>query len=389
MSQSSPEPAQLPSAPATPQRKSAGAVTPSRSPSTTVICADELCTPECTPSKKRTRDDEETDHDPALVKARLKKHIPTQAVLRFAQALNVDIIQLVKDITSESEPDQSHADILSEFVPSQSLFNAVQRHNLPQRTNSVATIASHNLRVWQEITSDLHKDLPHARHISWAEFYMNLAICCSLRSKDPKTGVGCVIVDREGAIISCGYNGNPVGIPDDSEIWRDEEKKKNFVVHAESKAFINVDRERCRGGMVFVTLFPCVECAKLIISYGIAKIVYWSDRSNKPGDTKPDSYELSRMLLDKSTVTYAPFFKRRETYTPSDNLRLDVLVSSWSKQVSGFDGMKRREGQSEKELFKDSTMRKAPPPAAADTKYTQRLAPPNMEEEQQQSQRTT
>lgn len=119
--------------------------------------------------------------------------------------------------------------------------------------------------------------------LTWDEYFMGLAHLSALRSKDPNTQVGAAIVDENHRAVSVGYNGFPTGVSDDEFPWSREggvlTSKYAFVVHAELNAILNSQRS-VRGCTIYVSLFPCNECAKAIIQSGIKKIVYESDKYN-------------------------------------------------------------------------------------------------------------
>ena len=119
--------------------------------------------------------------------------------------------------------------------------------------------------------------------LTWDEYFMGLAHLSALRSKDPNTQVGAAIVDENHRVVSVGYNGFPTGVSDDEFPWSREgdvlTSKYAFVVHAELNALLNSQRS-VRGCTIYVSLFPCNECAKAIIQSGIKKIVYESDKYN-------------------------------------------------------------------------------------------------------------
>jgi dCMP deaminase len=121
-------------------------------------------------------------------------------------------------------------------------------------------------------------------YISWDEYFMGVALLAAQRSKDPNTQVGACIVDDSKRILSTGYNGFPQGCSDDDFPWnRDEslgETKYNFVVHAELNAILNAGGKSLVGSRIFVSLFPCHECAKAIIQAGVKEVVYLSDKYN-------------------------------------------------------------------------------------------------------------
>lgn len=113
--------------------------------------------------------------------------------------------------------------------------------------------------------------------ISWNQYFMELAKLSAKRSKDPKTQVGACIIDPiEKHIVSIGYNGLPKGMPDSDTIWDDETKHK-YVVHAEANAILNTNAD-LHGKVLYVTMFPCHECAKLIVQKGISEVIYLDDK---------------------------------------------------------------------------------------------------------------
>ena len=120
-------------------------------------------------------------------------------------------------------------------------------------------------------------------YISWDEYFMGVAVLSSYRSKDPNTKVGACIVNQNKRIIGIGYNGFPYGCSDDEYPWERTgeylDTKYPYVVHAEPNAILN-STSNLNGATLYVTLFPCHECMKLIIQSGIKEIVYVSDKYN-------------------------------------------------------------------------------------------------------------
>ncbi len=140
-------------------------------------------------------------------------------------------------------------------------------------------------------------------YISWDEYFMGVAKLSALRSKDPNTQVGACIVSDDNKILSMGYNGLPVGCSDDEFSWTREgdplENKYLFTAHSELNAILNYRGGSLEGAKMYVTLFPCNECAKAIIQAGLKTIVYESD---KYADTP--SVIASKRMLDASGVRY-------------------------------------------------------------------------------------
>ena len=147
-------------------------------------------------------------------------------------------------------------------------------------------------------------------YISWDEYFMGVAQLAARRSKDPNTQVGACIVSEDNKILSMGYNGFPKGCPDDDFPWAREgaflDTKYPYVTHSELNAILNYRGGSLEGAKLYVSLFPCNECAKAIIQSGIKKIVYEDDKY----EHTPAVRASKRML----TAAGVAFVK----YTPSD-----------------------------------------------------------------------
>lgn len=119
-------------------------------------------------------------------------------------------------------------------------------------------------------------------NINWDEYFMGIALLSSLRSKDPNTKVGACIVDEDNKVVSIGYNGMPRHIDEENLSWNKGEgldSKYLYVCHAEFNAILNTrNGSALKNCILYVTLFPCNECAKAIIQVGIKEVVYLDNK---------------------------------------------------------------------------------------------------------------
>ena len=139
-------------------------------------------------------------------------------------------------------------------------------------------------------------------YLSWDDYFMGVAFLSAQRSKDPNTQVGACIVDANKCIIGIGYNGFPRGCSDEILPWArcgecDLHKKYPYVVHAEVNAILNKCSASVRGATLYVALFPCNECTKVIIQSGIREVVYLNDFYH---DT--DACKASRIMFKMAGV---------------------------------------------------------------------------------------
>lgn len=143
-------------------------------------------------------------------------------------------------------------------------------------------------------------------YLSWDEYFMAIAKLSGMRSKDPSTQVGACIVSNDNRILSIGYNGAPNGFNDDKFPWAREgnnlETKYLYVCHAELNAILNYrgSRKDLENAKIYVDLFPCNECAKVIIQSGIKEVIYLSDKY-----ANSENNIASRKLFDECNVKYS------------------------------------------------------------------------------------
>ena len=142
-------------------------------------------------------------------------------------------------------------------------------------------------------------------YISWDEYFMAIAKLSAMRSKDPSTQVGACIVSDDNRILSIGYSGAPNGFDDEKFPWAREGESLNtiypYVCHAEMNAILNYrgSKKDLEHAKIYVDLFPCNECAKIIIQSGIKEVIYLSDKY-----ANSENNIASRKLFDECGVTY-------------------------------------------------------------------------------------
>jgi len=119
---------------------------------------------------------------------------------------------------------------------------------------------------------------------TWDEYFMATAVLLSTRSPCERLHVGCVIVSggtRKNRIVAAGYNGFLPGAPHLSHVRDGHEQA---TVHAEQNAVADAARRgsSVEGCIAYVTHFPCINCAKILTSAGIAEVRYRTDYKNDP-----------------------------------------------------------------------------------------------------------
>ena len=132
----------------------------------------------------------------------------------------------------------------------------------------------------------------------WDSRMMELADLVAGWSKDPSTKVGCVIMRPDRTVASMGYNGFPRGVMDRVDRYEDRPTKYKFVVHAEANAIVAAGSS-VQGMTAYCTLYPCCECAKLLIQAGITEVVV---KSLEKTERFYDSMTASEQMFKEAGV---------------------------------------------------------------------------------------
>jgi dCMP deaminase len=149
-------------------------------------------------------------------------------------------------------------------------------------------------------------------YFDWDETFMLMCNLIAQRSKDPTTQVGACIVSDKNIIISFGYNGFPRGCSDDELPWgvrkgKFADTKYPYIVHAEANAVLNA-HHTTEDAKIYCNLFPCNECAKIIIQKGIKEVIFDNEYDHT------EEADVAHRLFDLAGV-------KCRKYTPRHNLK--------------------------------------------------------------------
>jgi dCMP deaminase len=119
------------------------------------------------------------------------------------------------------------------------------------------------------------------KNLSFDDIYMDLAQNLSRKSHCVKAKVGAVI-SKDTRIVSLGYNGPPAGTHNCDQEWpeegcaRDRKGGCSLALHAEANAILYASKNQItmEDATLYVTLSPCLACAKIIFTTGIKKVIY-------------------------------------------------------------------------------------------------------------------
>lgn len=157
--------------------------------------------------------------------------------------------------------------------------------------------------------------------ITWEQLFMTLAYQVAMRSKDPSTHSGAVIVSGENVILSTGYNSLPRRIEVDgggTRLSRENGEKYFWVEHAERNAIYNAVRNgvSLNGTTLYVNWMPCMDCARGIVQAGICSVIVHAE-----GQTAYESVR-GRGNWEKDFERVKTLFS--EAYVDLDMLSIDI-----------------------------------------------------------------
>lgn len=136
---------------------------------------------------------------------------------------------------------------------------------------------------------------------SFESIFMHLASDLATRSHCVRAHVGAVLT-KDTRIISIGYNGPPAGTHNCDEEWpdtgcaRDSKGSCSLALHAEQNAILYAIKNgsKLEGATLYVTLSPCIACARLILSSGIIKVCYQDSYASYKGLPNDEGVDFLR-----------------------------------------------------------------------------------------------
>ena len=134
---------------------------------------------------------------------------------------------------------------------------------------------------------------------SFDHLFMELAINLASKSHCIKRHVGAVLT-KDTRIISIGYNGPPAGTHNCDEKWpehgceRDPKGGCSLAIHAEQNALLYAvkNNSSVEGATLYVTLSPCLACARIILTMGVKKVIYYKSYAVYKGIDKDEGVDF-------------------------------------------------------------------------------------------------
>ena len=107
----------------------------------------------------------------------------------------------------------------------------------------------------------------------WDEYFIKIAETVALKSKDPSSKMGCVIVDSKKRVVSLGYNGMLQGADESKMTLSERPMKYYFAIHSEMNAILFAHQDLA-GCTLYNRVATCENCLKYCLQAGIKRFVY-------------------------------------------------------------------------------------------------------------------
>lgn len=107
----------------------------------------------------------------------------------------------------------------------------------------------------------------------WDEYFIKIAETVALKSKDPSSKMGCVIVDPKKRVVSLGYNGMLQGADESKMTLSERPMKYYFAIHSEMNAILFAHQDLA-GCTLYNRVATCENCLKYCLQAGIKRFVY-------------------------------------------------------------------------------------------------------------------
>jgi len=169
--------------------------------------------------------------------------------------------------------------------------------------------------------------------VSWDEYFCNQLMLIAMKSKDPSTQAGCIIVGHNHEILSTGFNGMPRGILEtypelplelqlsdyDNKIFEDiketvearyeRPEKYKWFEHAERNAIYNAARigTPLDGSILYVNGWPCTDCARAIIQVGITEVIIYDTFSDDFKERWKDDINRTKTMFEEADIDVSVF----------------------------------------------------------------------------------
>lgn len=168
----------------------------------------------------------------------------------------------------------------------------------------------------------------------WDEYFMKIAETVALKSKDPSSKMGCVIVDKNKRVISLGYNGLVQGADESKLTLSERPMKYYFVTHSEMNAVLFAHQD-LTGCTIYNRVATCDNCLKYCLQAGIKRFVYEELRVHSHSTDKKSS--MTNITTDEAVIRLLASMPGIETLNISNGKTyIEDILDSYEKDSEEY-----------------------------------------------------
>ncbi|MBR3332068.1 hypothetical protein IKG28_00310 [Candidatus Saccharibacteria bacterium] len=169
---------------------------------------------------------------------------------------------------------------------------------------------------------------------SWDEYFMKIAETVALKSKDPSSKMGCVIVDKNKRVVSLGYNGLVQGADESKLTLSERPMKYRFATHSEMNAVLFAHQD-LSGCTIYNRVATCDNCLKYCLQAGIKRFVYRELRVHSHS-TDPQK-SMTNIETDEAVVRLLASMPNVETLNLTNGKTyIDDILDSYGKDSAEY-----------------------------------------------------
>ena len=172
----------------------------------------------------------------------------------------------------------------------------------------------------------------------WDEYFMKIAETAALKSKDPSSQMGCVIVDSNKRVVSVGFNGMIQGADESKMTLSERPMKYYFAIHSEMNALIFA-RQDLKGCTIYNRVATCENCLKHCLQAGIKRFVYRELRV--PSYYSDPKKSMTSFVTDEAVVRLLASMPDVETLNMSNGKTyIQDILDSYPKDSEEYKKLK-------------------------------------------------
>lgn len=168
----------------------------------------------------------------------------------------------------------------------------------------------------------------------WDEYFMKIAETVALKSKDPSSKMGCVIVDPKKRVVSLGYNGMLQGADESKMTLSERPMKYYFAIHSEMNAVLFAHQD-LTGCTIYNRVATCENCLKYCLQAGIKRFVYKDLRVHS--HSSDPSKSMTNVETDEAVIRLLSSMPEVQTLNISNGKTyIEDILSSYPEDSAEY-----------------------------------------------------